>query len=57
VRTTLGELAGALSAAPIERTALILVGPALAAQDFRESELYNADYIRRFRAGPPGEGE
>jgi precorrin-4/cobalt-precorrin-4 C11-methyltransferase len=57
VRTTLGELAGALSTAPIERTALILVGPALAAQDFRESELYNADYIRRFRAGPPGEGE
>ena len=35
----------------IERTALILVGPALAAQDFRESDLYNAGYVRRFRAG------
>ena len=36
---------------PVERTALILVGPALGAQDFRESELYNPDYARRFRAG------
>jgi precorrin-4/cobalt-precorrin-4 C11-methyltransferase len=35
----------------IERTALILVGPALGSQDFRESELYNADYVRRFRGG------
>ena len=43
--------------APIERTALILVGPALAAEDFRESALYNADYVRRFRAGSRGEGE
>ena len=57
VRATLGELAGALTAAPIERTALILVGPALGADDFRDSELYNADYVRRFRAGPRGEGE
>ncbi len=57
VRATLGGLAAALSASPIERTALILVGPALAAEDFRESELYNADYVRRFRAGSRGEGE
>jgi precorrin-4/cobalt-precorrin-4 C11-methyltransferase len=57
VRATLGELAGALSAAPIERTALILVGPALGADDFRDSELYNADYVRRFRSRPRGEGE
>jgi precorrin-4/cobalt-precorrin-4 C11-methyltransferase len=35
--------------APVERTALILVGPALGAEDFRESELYSADYVRRFR--------
>ncbi len=33
----------------IERTALVLVGPALAAQDFDESRLYAADYERRFR--------
>ena len=35
---------------PVERTAMILVGPALAAENFRESELYRADYVRRFRA-------
>ncbi len=57
MRATLGELAGALSASPIERTAIILVGPALGAEDFRDSELYNADYVRRFRAGARGEGK
>ena len=46
-----------MSAVPIERTALILVGPALGAHDFPDSELYNADYVRRFRGGPRGEGE
>jgi precorrin-4/cobalt-precorrin-4 C11-methyltransferase len=51
VRATLSGLAGALRQAPIERTAIILVGPALGAEDFRESELYNADYVRRFRVG------
>ena len=50
VRATLGEIVGALREAPIERTALILVGPALGSEDFRESELYNADYVRRFRS-------
>jgi precorrin-4/cobalt-precorrin-4 C11-methyltransferase len=50
-RATLGEIVGAVREAPIEGAALILVGPALAAEDFRESELYNADYVRRFRAG------
>ena len=57
VRATLGELAGALRATPIERTALIFVGPALGADDFRDSELYNADYVRRFRGGPRGQDE
>ena len=56
VRATLGEIVGALRETPIERTALILVGPALGAEDFRESELYNATYVRRFR-GAPGEDE
>jgi precorrin-4/cobalt-precorrin-4 C11-methyltransferase len=51
VRAALGDLVGALSGTRIERTAIILVGPALGAEDFRESELYNADYVRRFRAG------
>lgn len=33
----------------MERTALILVGPALAAEGFEESRLYAADYDRRYR--------
>ena len=32
-------------------SALILIGRALAAEDFRESALYNVDYRRRFRGG------
>jgi precorrin-4/cobalt-precorrin-4 C11-methyltransferase len=51
VRGTLSEIVDALREAPIERTALILVGPVLGSEDFRESELYNADYVRRFRGG------
>ena len=49
VRATLGTLVEAMAADPVERTALILVGPALAAEEFRESSLYDADYVRRFR--------
>jgi precorrin-4/cobalt-precorrin-4 C11-methyltransferase len=49
VRGTLGDIAGKVAAAAIERTALILVGPALEAQEFRESALYDGDYQRRFR--------
>ena len=51
VRASLGDIVEAMRASRIERTALILVGPALGAEDFRESELYNADYVRRFREG------
>jgi len=50
VSGTLASIAGQLAAAPIERSALVLVGRALAAEDFRESALYDADYVRRFRA-------
>ena len=35
--------------APIERTALIIVGKVLGAGDFRDSALYDAAYQRRFR--------
>jgi len=56
VRATLHEIVGVQREAPIERTALILVGPALGAEDFRESELYNADYVRRFRGGSAEQG-
>ena len=50
VRGTLSTLAAQLGEG-IERTALILVGPALAQEGFAESRLYAPDYDRRFRAG------
>lgn len=49
LRGTLATIEALAGAAPMERTALILVGPALAAEDFRESALYDAGYDRRFR--------
>ena len=49
VRGTLADIQSKLAAETIERTAVILVGPALAAQDFRESALYDPSYRRRFR--------
>jgi len=51
VRGTLGDIGARLLAHPTERTALILVGRALAAEDFRDSALYDANYRRRFRGG------
>jgi len=51
LRGTLADIAAKVSEARIERTALILVGRALAAHDFRDSALYDADYRRRFRGG------
>jgi len=51
VRGTLGDIATLIAAERIERTALVLVGRALAAKDFRDSALYNPDYRRRFRGG------
>lgn len=49
VRAPLAAIAA--RAGGIERTALILVGPALEAGDFADSRLYAADYDRRFRGG------
>ena len=49
VRGTLGTIAAAVAAEPIDRTAVIFVGPGLAAEGFRESALYDAGYQRRFR--------
>jgi precorrin-4/cobalt-precorrin-4 C11-methyltransferase len=51
LRGTLADIAGKVAEARIERTALILVGRALAAHDFRDSALYDSDYRRRFRGG------
>jgi precorrin-4/cobalt-precorrin-4 C11-methyltransferase len=49
LRGTLGSIVAEVAADPIERTAIVLVGRALSAHDFRESALYDADYQRRFR--------
>src|ERR1019366_408792 len=51
LRGTLGDIAAQVAAESIERTATVLVGRALAAQDFRDSALYDPDYRRRFRGG------
>ncbi len=48
---SLATIAAQVRAGALERTALILVGPALAADDFAESALYSAGYDRRFRPG------
>jgi precorrin-4/cobalt-precorrin-4 C11-methyltransferase len=49
IRGTLSTIAAQVREAAIERTALILVGPALSAHDFADSALYRTDYDRRFR--------
>ncbi|MGD0632934.1 MAG: precorrin-4 C(11)-methyltransferase [Beijerinckiaceae bacterium] len=49
VKGTLATIAGLMAADPVERTGLILVGPALGAEEFRDSALYDTDYRRRFR--------
>jgi precorrin-4/cobalt-precorrin-4 C11-methyltransferase len=49
LRSTLGEIGALVKAESLERTALILVGPALGATEFRESALYSTGYDRRFR--------
>jgi precorrin-4/cobalt-precorrin-4 C11-methyltransferase len=51
LRGTLGDIVGKVAADPIERTAIVLVGRALAAENFRDSALYDPDYRRRFRGG------
>jgi precorrin-4/cobalt-precorrin-4 C11-methyltransferase len=51
LRGTLADIAAQVAAEKIERTALIMVGRALAAEDFRDSALYDVDYRRRFRGG------
>ncbi len=53
VRGTLADIAAKVAEQRIERTALIFVGRTLAAEDFRESSLYDPAYQRRFR----GRGE
>lgn len=47
---TLRDIQEKLAREPMERTALILVGQALGAEDFIESSLYSPEYHRRFRS-------
>lgn len=54
LRGTLATIAETVRQAGLERTALILVGPALGEDGFADSALYSAGYDRRFR---PGGGE
>ena len=46
VRTALGELEAAVEAAGIGRNAIVIVGPALGAEGFRDSHLYSAGRAR-----------
>jgi precorrin-4/cobalt-precorrin-4 C11-methyltransferase len=60
LRGTLADITAQHAASPVERTALIIVGPALAAVNFRDSALYETGYDRRFRptrAGSLKEGQ
>jgi precorrin-4/cobalt-precorrin-4 C11-methyltransferase len=47
-RATLATI-GAAIPEDVQRTALVLVGPALAAEEFADSALYDPAYVRRFR--------
>ena len=46
---SLGDIRAKLETAPMERSALVLVGRALSPADFAESSLYDPNYRRRFR--------
>lgn len=50
VTGSLSSIVDAVAAFDIQRTALVLIGPALASSTFRESALYDAEYQRRFRS-------
>jgi precorrin-4/cobalt-precorrin-4 C11-methyltransferase len=50
IMATLGTLLAEANDPP-ERTALIVVGRVLGAEDFRDSALYDANYLRRYRLG------
>ncbi|MCC2112837.1 MAG: precorrin-4 C(11)-methyltransferase, partial [Hyphomicrobiales bacterium] len=55
IRGSLADIVGKVRAAKITRTALILVGPALAETDFRDSALYDgghAHILRPVRSKP-----
>jgi precorrin-4/cobalt-precorrin-4 C11-methyltransferase len=52
LRGTLGNIADAVHAAGVRRTAIILIGPALAAEEFCDSHLYSPERERQLAAPP-----
>jgi precorrin-4/cobalt-precorrin-4 C11-methyltransferase len=56
LRGTLADIASLAVPHAIQRTALVLVGRALSATEFRDSALYDAGYRRRFRPAPASSG-
>ena len=55
VMGSLSTITTLMAKEPMERTALILVGPVLGVRDFRESALYAPDYQRRYRGAGRGD--
>ena len=53
LRGTLADIGAKIAKERIEHTAIVLIGRALAAEDFRESALYDPSYQRRFRGKMP----
>lgn len=49
IRTTLAAMKDEVRAAKITRTALVLVGPVFGKAEFRDSDLYNADFAHVLR--------
>jgi len=49
LRGTLSTISERVGQSPMERTATILVGRVLGAEEFRDSALYSSEYQRRFR--------
>ncbi|MDG2285044.1 MAG: precorrin-4 C(11)-methyltransferase [Alphaproteobacteria bacterium] len=49
IRGTLADIAEKVRAEKITRTALLLVGPALAVEDFRDSALYDSEHVHVLR--------
>jgi precorrin-4/cobalt-precorrin-4 C11-methyltransferase len=55
LRTNVADMAGAIREAGMDRTAIILVGAALA-QGGDESRLYSSDFSHEYRQEDPGAG-
>ncbi|MEM7067281.1 MAG: precorrin-4 C(11)-methyltransferase [Pseudomonadota bacterium] len=57
IKTTLAEMKAEVRKAKLTRTALILVGPVLGKAEFRDSDLYNAEFTHVLRNGGKKKGK